>query len=262
MQATDTMKIETFETLLPRQASERTVFALGDIHGRLDLLEAALAIVAREKEADDMLVFLGDLIDRGPDSLACVRTAMSALPGMERKFLCGNHEQMARGALATLFGDTRADEELTCIWLANGGRALIAEHGEGLENGRWTPPAVFVDYLSGLEISWRSGNVLFVHAGVVPDVPLASQLDPAYALDFDRVMRCGEDISPLWVRGPFLEWSEPFEDDVFVVHGHTIHEGATVDGNRLCLDLGSYREGKVALARISGSSLRIHTIQS
>lgn len=256
------MKIDTHETALPRQATDRTVFALGDIHGRLDLLEAALVIVAREKKRGDMLVFLGDLIDRGPDSLACVRTAMSALPGMERKFLCGNHEQMARGALATGLGDRHADGDLSWLWLANGGRAVIAEHEEGMQNGRWTPPSFFVEYLAGLEISWRSGNVLFVHAGVVPGVPLATQIDPAYALDFERVMRCGEGISPLWVRGPFLNWLKPFEDDVFVVHGHTIHESALVEGNRLCLDLGSYREGKVALARIDGSRLRIHTIQA
>ena len=165
---------------------EAEVFAVGDIHGRSDLLAALIDEAAREPKLRDKraIVFLGDLVDRGPDSLGAIDLAMAAKARVgadEAIALMGNHEAMMRLALDP---ETPWDDALDAFdtWIANGGDRTMAEFlkaGEPpddlddmLAQARAALPPRVRAWLSSLRPSWRSGEVLFVHAGVNPQVEL------------------------------------------------------------------------------------------
>ncbi len=180
--------------VLPRAVAPDTeVFAIGDIHGRPDLLhalldEAALEPRRREKR---VLLFLGDLVDRGPDSLGTVDLAVGAgaLIGADAWIgLMGNHETMMRLAL-----DPRTpwDDAIEALegWLRNGGGAVVRQFArfevepagpeELLTVIRVALPDRIRIWLESLRTNWRSGQTLFVHAGVNPAVDLERFSRPA-----------------------------------------------------------------------------------
>lgn len=252
------ISVSTTEARLPGQRVERPVFALGDIHGQLDLLEAAQAVVRDRARPGEALVYLGDLIDRGPSSLACLRAARDGLAHLERIWLGGNHEQMAEAALS--------DREALAIWIGNGGRHVIEEWREDRRLAGEDPslpfewPEAELAFLRSMEGHWRNGDVLFVHAGIHPSIPLGEQLETGLG-SFDRVLQQGENRSTRWIRGPFLNHESAFQEGLFVVHGHTINpDEPRIEGHRLCLDLGSYARGRTGLAEIRGDRVLIHTI--
>jgi serine/threonine protein phosphatase 1 len=218
-----------------RAPEGRRLYAIGDIHGRLDLLEGLLSQIVRDdaERGGPMgeLIFLGDLIDRGPDSAQVIDRLMAL--GAERpgvRFLLGNHEEVFLNALS---GDAKALRLFSRI----GGAETILSYGvsqqayadadyEGLHRLLvGAVPAVHREFLESFEDMIVAGDYAFVHAGIRPGVALADQR-PA-------------DLR--WIRDQFLNARIAHEKRV--VHGHTISEEVVELSHRIGLDTGAYRTG-------------------
>ena len=219
-------------------------YAIGDVHGRLDLLVELLARIEEDNKrrgpAKTWLVFLGDLVDRGPDSRGVVDLLATRPPGFARNvFLKGNHEEFFLGVL-------EGDDSGVQHWLAYGGTECAQSYG--LTSG-WmlnaTPtaimerlieavPAGHVRFLEAMADSFRFGDYLFVHAGIRPGVALDRQTS--------------KDLR--WIREGFLD--DLTDHGVVVVHGHTIVERAEEHPNRIAIDTGAYRYGTLTALGIEG----------
>jgi serine/threonine protein phosphatase 1 len=220
------------------------VYAVGDVHGRDDLLaelhDRIRADAARRAAARRVLVHLGDYVDRGPASRHVVeRLAGESLPGFETVSLKGNHE-------AFLLGFLRG-AETAGGWLANGGAATLFSYGvappdpwdeEDVDRARAALaaalPARHRSFLARLRPAHQEGDYLFVHAGIRPWAPLDRQVEADL----------------LWIREPFLEWPRPF--GAIVVHGHTIVRGPDVRHNRIGIDTGAYTSGVLTAVVLEG----------
>jgi serine/threonine protein phosphatase 1 len=264
--------------VLPRAAADGVeIFAIGDIHGRSDLFAALLDAAAREprRAARRVIVLLGDLIDRGPDNLGTIDLAIDAarLAGGDATIaLMGNHETMMRLALDPATPPHEAIRALE-IWLLNGGALTVGEIVRGAEAPADMPallqrlrdglPARIGAWLAGLKSHWRSGDLLFVHAGVNPRLELEAFLaapwnTPLDALEGSRHWA--------WVRWPFID-AEPGPEGFggyFVIHGHTpvdLTPGAThadqIRRFRLNLDAGSVKTGVAEMAILRGASAEV-----
>ena len=234
-------------------AADGRVFAIGDVHGELDLFEAALSFIeARHREEEEgpatTLVYLGDLIDRGPSSLAVLDRAERGIAGLPQIYLAGNHEQMLLYALAD-------DEHAATMWIQNGGTTVLNEAG-------W--PSVVEDafgdgrlaFLRSVQPHFQSGGCLFVHAGLSPFRSLAKSLGEQ-VFQCDRLINLDRRTSNFWVRKPFLELSERLEGWPFVIHGHTPAHNFEIPaqtGHRVGIDLGSGRTGAIGVAELSGAN--------
>ena len=265
---------------LPLGASpEAEVFAVGDIHGRSDLLAALIDEAAREPKLREKraIVFLGDLIDRGSDSLGAIDLAIGAkarLGADEGIALMGNHETMMRLALDP---KTPWDDAIDALntWIANGGDRAMAEFVNAdeppaylddlLTAARASLPARVRDWLESSRASWRSGHVLFVHAGVNPAVELETFLAAPWNMP---LLQLDEDRHWAWVRRPFLD-HRPGKGGFggfFVVHGHTPNDARAkashadqIVGYRLNLDAGSGLTGIAKMAVIRGLDAEVIT---
>jgi serine/threonine protein phosphatase 1 len=226
------------------------VYAVGDIHGRADLLALLLeqieADAARSARAERRsLVFVGDYIDRGPDSRRVVEL-LGALPqGFDAHFLKGNHE--------AILLDFLRDPSCLGQWLANGAAATFESYGvdvaglvrAGAEPESWQ--TAFLDelpeehrrFFESLELMVALGDYLFVHAGVRPSVPLEAQ-DP-------------QDL--VWIRGEFLRSGENFGK--VVVHGHTPTAVPEMRENRIGIDTGAVFTNRLTALRLQDGSRRL-----
>jgi serine/threonine protein phosphatase 1 len=222
-------------------------YAVGDVHGRLDLLDGLLEQIAddhrtRGGHARPLLVLLGDLIDRGPDSRGVIERVLGgALPGFQTLTLCGNHEE----ALLRLLDEDEVG--LLDHWLQFGGDACVRSYGgdpmrlsslaeaDAVARLRQLIPQAHQTFLRSLADTFRFGDYLFVHAGIRPGIPLDRQQP--------RDLR--------WIREPFL--SDPRDHGMMVVHGHTITVEPDVRANRIGVDTGSYREGVLTALMVDGS---------
>jgi len=246
------------------------LFLIGDIHGRSDLLDFLLDEASGTAKAGESrtLVFLGDLIDRGPDSLGCLDRAIGSKDrvGADNVVgLVGNHEQMLMVALAN--GGTDRGQNALDTWMWNGGKQVVAElKGETSQDGIdlvETLGDVRISWLSDLTSHYVSGRILAVHGGVNPKSPIRDFLSRPWNVDFRHFE---ESEHWAWVRRPFLA-HVPEEDEghggYFVVHGHTAphYEGANLSEqirrSRLNLDGGSYSTGKARMARICGGKVTL-----
>jgi serine/threonine protein phosphatase 1 len=222
------------------------IYAIGDIHGRLDLLEYLLAHVdadnAGRPAAETTLIFLGDLIDRGPESaqvVEYVRQLAAKRPAGSTRFLTGNHEEVF---LASLGGDDKTLRFFTKI----GGRETILSYGfsEAEYNAldyadlllalQARVPAEHRDFLASFEDMIILGDYAFVHAGVRPSEPLSQQ----------RL----KDLR--WIREEFIEHTGPLEK--IVIHGHTITEEVEMTAHRIGIDTGAYASGKLTAMGFEG----------
>jgi serine/threonine protein phosphatase 1 len=222
------------------------VYAVGDIHGRLDLFRALVeAIEADDAErapAETLVVLLGDLVDRGPDSKGVIDLAREWQERRRVRILFGNHEEM--------FLRSMADIEMFRHFLRHGGRETVLSYGvdpghfaqatleEAQDLMREAVPARDVAFVKGFEGMIRAGDYLFVHAGIDPRVPLDEQRE--------------KDLR--WIREPFLSHPEPH--GVVVVHGHTICESVEDCGNRIGIDTGAFMTGRLTALVLEGSSRR------
>ena len=219
-------------------------YVVGDVHGRLDLLEQLLGRI--EADADSrprcstVLAFVGDLIDRGPSSREVVeRLRTYHRAGVRTVFLAGNHEEVL---LRILDGEDR----LIPGWLRFGGAECLLSYGgepaalEGMSGAeavnaiRGAIPRTHVEFLRGFGDTFRFGDYLFVHAGIRPGVELLAQRQ--------------KDLR--WIRGPFLE--DDTEHGFVVVHGHTISNAVDERPNRIGIDTGAYATGILTALAIEG----------
>src|SRR5271163_253302 len=274
--------VERREFALPFAAGpDKEIFAVGDIHGRADLLAALIDEAEREPRRHEKraIVFLGDLVDRGPDSLGAIDLAVGAAARIgadEGIALMGNHEAMMRLALDPATPWDVAIESLEA-WIANGGEKTLAEFIEAeeppedldelLAAARASLPNRVRGWLEGLRASWRSGDLLFVHAGVDPRFDLEAFLAvpwnmPLASLDEDRHWA--------WVRWPFLNHRPGPEGfgGVFVVRGHTPNDARRdashkdqISGFRLNLDAGSGLTGIAKMAIIRGRRAEVVAVR-
>jgi serine/threonine protein phosphatase 1 len=211
--------------------------AIGDVHGRRDLLAALLdAVEARAAGEKLRIVFLGDIIDRGPESrqaLDLVIDTLSRHPAS--RLILGNHEEF----MLRFVGDAENRLRTAELWFNNGGLETLHSYGFRQAERIDTIAARFADefagHLAALHAAdWmiRDGGYCFVHGGVDPAVPLAEQ-DPE---------------TTRWIRYEFLDWRGPLE--MTVVHGHTPTDSALpeVHGNRIALDTGAVYTGHLTCA--------------
>lgn len=200
-------------------AGNGRLLAVGDIHGCLAQLCSLLDQVA--PTGHDQLVFLGDYIDRGPDSAGVVETLLALRARLPRTvFLRGNHEQMLLDVLAG--GDP-------ATFLLNGGEQTIASYRN---RGGWPPPAAHRDFYHNLTYSFETEQFIFVHAGLRPGIPLARQ-NPA---------------DLLWIRQAFLRSDEDWGKAV--VFGHTPRATALVSKTRIGLDTGCVYGGQLTCCEV------------
>ena len=229
----------------PIGAAGYRAYAIGDIHGRLDLLEDLLAKIHAELQhhpsAKTLLVFVGDLIDRGPNSAQVIeRLRTYQRPGIQPVFLLGNHEEV----LLRILG---GDAELITKWRWFGGAECLQSYGvdpqqlahvnetEALAIVRSAVPRNHREFLESFVDSCRFGDYFFVHAGIRPGI----QIDQQSQAD----MR--------WIREPFL--LDDTDHGFVVVHGHTIREEVEQRPNRIGIDTGAYRTGVLTALGIEGS---------
>lgn len=220
------------------------VYAIGDVHGRNDLLQILLKKIADDDVArgggHSEIIFLGDLIDRGPDSCGVVETAMQLQ--RERgnvRFLMGNHEEVF---LASMAGSDRATRFFTRI----GGKETILSYEISmkeymeLDNEVLTArlpeiiPQSHVEFVQGFEDQIIIGDYAFVHAGIRPDVPLAEQKP--------------KDLH--WIREDFLSATQLHEK--MIVYGHTINEEVVEADNRIGIDTGAYYTENLTAIALEG----------
>jgi serine/threonine protein phosphatase 1 len=221
--------------LVPSGPPGQRAYVVGDVHGRLDLLENLLARIHSELQRHPAekttLVFVGDLIDRGPSSAQVLeRLRTYKRPGINAVFLLGNHEEVL---LRILDGDAG----LITKWRWFGGAECLqsygvdpeqlrhASHGEALAIVRRAIPREHIKFLESFADSCRFGDYLFVHAGIRPGIALDEQTQA--------------DIR--WIREPFL--LDDSDHGVVVVHGHTISAEVEQRPNRIGIDTGAYRTG-------------------
>lgn len=230
----------------------RLIYAIGDVHGRLDLLDELLDVIAHDIAGLDrrdrpVLVLVGDYVDRGVasrdviDRLISLKAASDGGAGFEIRTLMGNHEQTLLQFLDSA--------EVGPSWVEFGGGETLASYGVIKPPGRgdgdsWRElqaqfrqalPPDHLTFLRGLELSARYGDYLFVHAGVRPGIP------------WDR--QEAEDL--LWIRNDFL--TLPHRLGCVVVHGHTPDDAPFLGDDRINVDTGAYATGVLTAVRLTGS---------
>lgn len=221
------------------------VYAVGDIHGRNDLLGDVLERIeadsAARGQARIVLVFLGDFIDRGPDSAGVVERLRTYSPeGVRLVLLAGNHEE---ALLRILDGEGH----LVADWLRFGGAECMQSYGvdprrlrrmspaRAAEAIRKAIPAGHAEFLRGCDDTFRAGGYLFAHAGIRPGVPIAEQSQADLR----------------WIREPFLK--DTTDHGFVVVHGHTISAEVEERPNRIGIDTGAYRTGVLTAIGLEGN---------
>lgn len=221
------------------------VYAIGDIHGRMDLLELLFERIsvdnAARGSAETRLIFLGDLIDRGPDSSKVVeRVCQLCRMSANVNVIAGNHEEVF--ALA-LDGDSKAMR----LFLRIGGRETILSYGvseaeiDGADYAQLcalsqdATPDHHIAFLKNLSDVVEIGDYVFVHAGIRPGVPLDEQ----------RV----EDLR--WIRSGFL--NHDGDHGKIIVHGHTVTQEVDERPNRIGIDTGAFASGILTAMGLEGS---------
>ncbi|MBF0271503.1 MAG: serine/threonine protein phosphatase [Magnetococcales bacterium] len=238
---------------VPRIPDHTRLYAVGDIHGRADLLRtlhglirddcAGLSVSVRR-----IIVYLGDYIDRGEDSKGVIDLLLNEpLPGFETVFLKGNHEAELQDFLVNPTGGH--------LWTQCGGmntalsyqvrvapRIVAEERMRDLRDQLLVAmPVEHQSFLASLRFRFELGDYFFTHAGVRPGLPLSQQRPPDL----------------LWIRDPFLYYDGHFGK--MVVHGHTVVAAPVVTTNRIGIDTGAYHSGHLTGLVLEGTEQRFLT---
>lgn len=222
----------------------KRVYAVGDIHGCLDLMVSLAEAIEEDDRkrgpADTTVILLGDLVDRGPESAGVIKAAKLWAEQRKVRFIAGNHEEM--------FLDSFNSIETLRHFIKYGGKETLlsypidpadyvaAEIEELQAMMRSAVPQEDIDFLSGFEDTIQIGDYFFVHAGIHPDVPLDEQRTSQLR----------------WIREPFLSFRG--DHGVIIVHGHTITDEAQVLANRIGIDTGAYQSGRLTALGLEGSN--------
>ena len=221
----------------PRLSPGIRIYAIGDVHGRADLLERVLAKIdvdAREHpDRRCLTVLLGDYVDRGPDSRGVIDLLVARSRTHEVIPLMGNHEVMMlrflqNSSLWEAWAPLGGVQTLLSYGLRPPARVTPDEVAKLAETFAKALPASHVAFLGRLPYSFENGDLLFVHAGIRPGVPLKRQ----------------ELNDLIWIRDDFLNFKGSFGK--LVVHGHTPVEEPEVLPNRINIDTGAYATGKLS----------------
>jgi len=233
---------------IAKSTDERLAYAVGDIHGRLDLLRRLLGVISKDHaeiagDSRPLLIFLGDYVDRGDDSRGVIEMIISLRKQAEFEVRClkGNHEEALLQFLA--------DPTTGPAWAQHGGGATLMSYGvqppaDRLSRDGWEEaraafakalPKEHLAFFETLELSLCLGDYMFVHAGVRHGVDLAEQSE--------------HDL--LWIRRPFLDEKRPF--DKMIVHGHSPVEEPFAGPNRIGIDTGAYATGILSAVRLAGA---------
>ena len=211
----------------------KRIYAIADSHGQIAMLHRALDLFEADGRRDEEIMFLGDYVDRGPDSKAVLDLLIEGVAaGQSWCVLKGNHDRMFHRFLTS---GTVKDERISnpnYDWLhpALGGMETLASYG--VRGGGRPVEAVLTDaqeavpqghlaFIAGLDLMAERGPLLFVHAGIRPGIALPDQVE--------------DDL--VWIREPFLSHAEPFAH--LIVHGHTELQAPEHFGNRIDLDGGA-----------------------
>lgn len=233
----------------PQVPAGTRVYAVGDIHGRADLLDRLHARIAADAATAPVgcrltLIYLGDYIDRGTESRGVLDRLVAGPPaGFDRVCLLGNHEQ---SALEFLDNPGIGPE-----WFQYGGAATLMSYGLASplaatssrlaairDEFQHRLPASHLAFLRSLPTLFISGDYLFVHAGIDPGKPIESQT----ATDL------------LWMREPFLSSTARLSH--MVVHGHTVTRQPEVRVNRIGIDTGAFATGRLTALVLEGMDRR------
>ncbi len=232
----------------PSLPAGQRIYAVGDIHGRLDLLNQLLAQIdadiALRPTPRPIYVFLGDYVDRGSSSRETIDRLIEHGAKQEAVFLKGNHELIAIKCLS--------DRSLFDQWLRLGGTETLVSYGvpaEILANGKQIPeiqsafhhalPQAHFRFFRDLRNSFECGDFFFAHAGVKPGVELSRQ----------------KESDLLWIRGEFLSSNDDFGK--IIVHGHTPTLEIEVRPNRINIDTGAFATGRLTSLVLEGESVSV-----
>jgi serine/threonine protein phosphatase 1 len=220
------------------------VYAIGDIHGRNDLLQSLIRQIEEDDKqrgpAETLIIFLGDLVDRGPDSSGVIETAMALTARCKVRFLLGNHEEVFLAACH------RRDIKTLKFFLKIGGDAtlqsypitrseyLALTHDELAARLETLVPQAHLEFLASFEDRIVIGDYAFVHAGIRPGVPIADQKR--------------SDLR--WIREEFTGHRGDLEK--VVVFGHTIYDEVEERGSRIGIDTGAYASGRLTAIGLEG----------
>jgi serine/threonine protein phosphatase 1 len=220
------------------------IYAIGDIHGRLDCLDALIARIDADNvargPAETTLIFLGDLMDRGAESRGVIERAMEIADTRPSVFLMGNHEEILIHAWE---GDRRAASLLHRV----GGRETVMSYGvhahvyDAADPDDLSVlladlvPSPHIAFLRHFSDSYARGDYLFVHAGIRPGVALEAQAPSD--------MR--------WIRRDFLD--DARDHGPMIIHGHSITEDVDEQPNRIGIDTGAFASGKLTAIGIEGA---------
>lgn len=229
----------------PMVAPGQRIYAIGDIHGRADLLEQLIAMIeaddAARGDAEILLIFLGDLIDRGPDSAGVVeRVGQLLSAGDQVRLIKGNHEEVFAAAATGCSKSTRLLMKIGGYETLESYGISRAEADEGTMQDladllKQRIPQAHLAILNRGEDMVRSGDYVFVHAGIRPGVILDQQKP--------------SDLR--WIRGPFLDTRR--RDPFVVVHGHTPTEAVEFLPDRIGIDTGACYSGKLTALGLEGA---------
>lgn len=202
-------------------------FAIGDVHGCFDQLEALLLACDKVRaRRTARFVLIGDYVDRGPDTRKVIDLLMQRQRRSGAQFIClqGNHEQMLTSAAA----EERSDRSLM-DWWTNGGEQTLDSYGV---NDPTLLPPPHLHWIRTLPLRFSDQKRLFVHAGIRPGIPITEQ----------------SETDMLWIREPFLSFAGSY--GILVVHGHTPTKSRLPDlrRHRLNLDTGACFGGELTAA--------------
>ncbi len=237
-------KVARAPRLFHAPAGER-LYAIGDIHGRRDLLEKLLSQIdaddAARGPAKTSLILLGDLMDRGPDSRGVIELLMKLSAATTTvTVLAGNHEELMIRAY-------EGDRAIASTFNRAGGKETMMSYGvtaeqyeawdlgELVDNVRHFVPADHIDFLKGFKNWHKARDYLFVHAGIRPGVPIEEQ----------------DSADLRWIRGGFIDSNEDF--GAMVIHGHTITKTVDECANRIGIDTGAFASGVLTAIGIEGT---------
>lgn len=230
----------------PRLPEGIRVYAISDIHGCADLLQQMFTVIDRDLTTigsrRPIHVFLGDYVDRGPDSCRTIELLIERGRRHESVFLKGNHE--------AFLADVLKDPSQLDQWKQFGGLQTLtsyglrpslnpdaAEQAELVQQLAMKIPSYQRQFFDSLRLRFVCGDFFFVHAGVKPGVPLAQQ----------------QEQDMLWIREEFLQTERHFGK--YIVHGHTPVQEPDIRPNRVNIDTGAYATGNLTLLTIQGDSL-------